>query len=100
MGKIQNGVASEYEMPGETESYKTKSKLLVKNHGIPMPDVKPVKVNNDRICSTCTKEDVCMYKRNVLSFVDRIKGLNDSMNMIVDVDIRCKKWSGSFVNYR
>ena len=28
----------------------------------PMPNVKPLASNGDRICNTCNKEDVCMYK--------------------------------------
>ena len=91
MGNIYNGVASEYEMPG----------MLPKtNCNIPMPNVKRPKSDSDRICNTCNKEDVCMYKENLAQATKEITQISDRVNVFIDTDIRCKKWSGKVVNTR
>ena len=89
--KIINGVASEFEMPG---------KLSKTNCNIPMPNVKPPASNGDRICDTCNKEDVCMYKSELVKAAKDITQISERKNVFIDTDIRCKKWSGKVVNAR
>lgn len=91
MGDIYNGVASEYEMPG---------KLPKTNCNIPMPSVKPPRSDGDRICNTCNKEDVCMYKKDLTQAAKEITQISERPNVFIDADIRCKKWSGKAVNTR
>lgn len=50
------------------------------------------KRNNDRICNTCAKEDVCMYKGELARAAKEINKLSEGENLFVDVDIKCKKW--------
>ena len=89
--KIINGVASEFEMPG---------KLSKTNCNIPIPNVKPPANNGDRICDTCNKEDVCMYKGELAQAAKEITQISERVNVFIDTDIRCKKWSGKVVNAR
>ena len=89
--KIINGVASEFEMPG---------KLSKTNCNIPMPNVKPPASNGDRICDTCNKEDVCMYKGELAQAAKEITKISERVNVFIDTDIRCKKWSSKVVNTR
>ena len=89
--KIINGVASEFEMPG---------KLPKTNCNIPMPNVKRPKSDGDRICNTCNKEDVCMYKKDLAQAAKEITQISERVNVFIDTDIRCKKWSGKVVNTR
>lgn len=89
--KIFNGVASEFEIPG---------KLPKTNYNIPMPSVKPPASNGDRICDTCNKEDVCMYKGELAQAAKEITQISERKNVFIDTDIRCKKWSGKVSNYR
>ena len=84
--KIINGVASEFEMPG---------KLSKTNCNIPMPNVKPPASNGDRICDTCNKEDVCMYKGELAQVAKEITQISERVNVFIDTDIRCKKWDGN-----
>ena len=88
---VINGVASEYEMPW---------KLPKTNCNIPMPNVKRPKSDGDRICNTCNKEDVCMYKKDLEQAVKEIAQISERPNVFIDTDIRCKKWSGKVVNTR
>lgn len=67
---------------------------------VPMPDVKPLSNNGDRICNTCNKEDVCMYKGELGQAAKEITQISERTNVFVDVDIKCKKWSGKVSNYR
>ena len=96
MGEIINGVASEYEMPREPKFYSDDSKLP----NIPIYNVKELKNNGDRICDTCNKEDVCMYKEATNKVIKDIADILDFTNVFIDTDIRCKKWSGKVVNTR
>ena len=89
--KIFNGVASEFEIPG---------KLPKTNFNIPIPNVKPPANNGDRICDTCNKEDVCMYKGELAQAAKEITQISERVNVFIDTDIRCKKWSGKVSNYR
>ena len=95
MGDIINGVASEYEMPNPENS-----KLPRTNCNIPIPNVKPPSNNGDRICDTCNKEDVCMYKSELVKAAKEITQISERVNVFIDTDIRCKKWSGNVVNTR
>lgn len=89
---IINGVASEYEMPREPKLYETES--------FPMPSVKPPASNGDKICNTCNKEDVCMYKAELAQAAKEITQISERTNVFIDTDIKCKKWSGVVSNYR
>ena len=100
MGDIINGVASEYEMPREPKFYHDDSTLPITNCNIPMPSVKPPANNGDRICDTCNKEDVCMYKGELAQAAKEITQISERKNVFIDTDIRCKKWSGKVVNAR
>lgn len=90
---------SEYEIPREPKFYEN-SKLPKTNCDIPMPNVRQPIGSGDRICSTCNKEDVCMYKAELAQATKEITQISERTNVFVDVDIRCKKWSGKVVNYR
>ena len=61
---------------------------------------KPPDSNGDRICDTCNKEDVCMYKGELAQAVKKITQISERVNVFIDTDIRCKKWSGKVSNYR
>lgn len=98
MGDVINGVASEYEMPREPKFYHDDSKLPRTNCNISMPNVKLP--NGDRICDTCNKEDVCMYKSELAQAAKEITQISERVNVFIDTDIRCKKWSGKVSNYR
>ena len=56
--------------------------------------------NNNRICNTCSKEDVCMYKEELAKAVRDIMQISDRINVFIDTDVKCKKWLGKVVNYR
>lgn len=102
MNNINNGVSSEYEMPREPRFYEDESvgRLPKTNCDIPMPNVKPPRGNGDRICNTCNKEDVCMYKAELAQAAQEITQISERENLFIDTDIRCKKWSGQVVNVR
>ena len=61
----------------------------------PMPNVKPLASNGDRICNTCNKEDVCMYKGELSQAAKEITQISERVNVFIDTDIRCKKWDGN-----
>ena len=96
MSDVINGVTSEYEMPREPKFYSDDSKLS----NIPIYNVKELKSNGDRICDTCNKEDVCMYKGELAQAVKEIAQISERKNVFIDIDIRCKKWSGKVSDYR
>ena len=100
MSDVINGVASEYEMPRAPKFYPDDSKLPRTNCNVPMPSVKPPANNGDRICDTCNKEDVCMYKGELAQAAKEITQISERVNVFIDIDIRCKKWSGKVSNYR
>ena len=56
--------------------------------------------SNNRICDTCSKEDVCMYKEELAKAVKDIMQISDRTNVFIDADVKCKKWLGKVVNYR
>ena len=100
MSNVINGVASEYEIPREPKFYLGDSKLPRTNCNIPMPSEKTPVSNGDRICDTCNKEDVCMYKGELAQAAKEITKISERVNVFIDTDIRCKKWSGKVSNYR
>lgn len=103
MDMFNNSVASEYEISREPKLYETESvgSLTKKNCNISMPCVKPPKSDNsDRICDTCIKEDVCMYKGECAQAAKDISLIAERTNVFIDTDIKCKKWSGKISNYR
>lgn len=91
-----SSVASEYEMPREPKFYSDNSKLP----NIPIYNIKELKSNGDRICNTCNKEDVCMYKAELAQAAKEITQISERKNVFIDTDIRCKKWSEKISNYR
>ena len=97
---VINGVASEYEMSREPKFYPNDSKLPITNCNVPMPNVKPPANNGDRICDTCIKADVCMYKGELAQAANEITRISERKNIFINTDIRCKKWSGKVSNYR
>ena len=92
--------SSKYEMPREPKFYPDDSKLPRTNCDISMPSVKMPTSNGDRICDTCNKEDVCMYKGELVKAAKEIAQISERVNVFIDTDIRCKKWSGKISNYR
>ena len=56
--------------------------------------------NNNRICDTCRKEDVCMYKGELAKAVKDIMLISDRVNVFIDTDVKCKKWLGQVINFR
>lgn len=63
-------------------------------------NVKLTSSNGDRICNTCNKEDVCMNKAELAQAAKEITQISERVNVFIDTDIRCKKWSGKVVNTR
>lgn len=76
------------------------SNLPKTNCNIPMTPVKQPASNGDRICDTCNKEDVCMYKGELAQAAKEITQISERTNVFIDIDIKCKKWSGVVSNYR
>ena len=56
--------------------------------------------NNNKICDTCCKDDVCMYKEELAKAVKDIMLISDRVNVFIDTDVKCKKWLGKVVNCR
>lgn len=100
MGDVINGAASEYEMPRNPNFHRKDSGLPQTNLDTPMPNVRQPIGSGDKICSTCNKEDVCMYKAELEQAVKEITRTSESVIAFIDINIRCKKWSGKVVSYR
>lgn len=102
MSNVYNGVASEYELPREPKFYENENvgSLPKTNCNIPMPSVNPPSDNGDRLCNTCDKEDVCMYKMECAQAAKEITKISKRENVFIDTDIRCKKWSRKISNVR
>ena len=62
-------------------------------------NVKPPTSNRDKICDTCIKADVCMYKGELVQAANEIARISERVNVFINTDIRCKNWS-SKTNYR
>jgi len=100
MSEISNGAASEYEMPREPKFYENNIGLPKTNGDIPIPNVRQSIGSGDRICSTCNKEDVCMYKAELAQAAKEITQISERANVFIDTYIQCKKWTGKVANYR
>lgn len=100
MNDIINDTASEHEISRESQFDPYNGKLPRTNCNISMPPVKPPISNGDKICNTCCKEDVCMYKSELEQATKEIAQISDRVNVFIDTDIRCKKWSGHVSNMR
>lgn len=55
--------------------------------------------NNDKICNTCKKKDVCMYKAELEQAIEKITQTLKHTDVFI-VDIKCKKWFPRIVNRR
>ena len=97
---VINGVASEFEMPKMSKFYPNDYKLPRTICNITVPEVKPPASNGNRICDTCNKEDVCMYKGELAKAAKEIIQISERKNIFIDTYICCKKWSGKVSNYR
>lgn len=97
MSNVQNGVASEYEMPREPIFYS--NGLPQTGCDIPMPPVR-TSIGQNHICNTCGKEDVCMYKAECTMAAKDITEISERTNVFINTDIRCKKWIGKMINLR
>jgi len=47
-----------------------------------------------RICNTCVKKDVCMYKPQVEKAEADINKISERPNVCIEVSIKCKHWLG------
>lgn len=56
--------------------------------------------NNDRICNTCCKEDVCIYKGELAQAAKEITKISERENVFINTRIVCDKWLGGIINYR
>ena len=64
-------------------------------------NVKPPTSNRDKICDTCIKADVCMYKGELVQAANEIARISERINVFINTDIRCKNWSSKKIsNYR
>ena len=74
------------------------SKLPKTNCNISMPTVKSLNDNN-HICNNCNKADVCRYKDDLNNAVRDINSISERVNVFIDVNIKCKMWSGKTITY-
>ena len=56
--------------------------------------------DGNRICNSCKKNDVCMYKSELERAVTDIKNVSERTNVFIETNIMCKNWLGEIVNYR
>lgn len=56
--------------------------------------------DNNRICNSCKKNDVCMYKSELERAVTDINQVSERTNVFINTNIMCKHWLGEIVNYR
>ena len=54
----------------------------------------------NKVCDTCCKADVCMYKGETAKAFADIKTIEDRVNVFINVSIKCKNWAGHIVNTR
>ena len=66
----------------------------------PKIDIPLAKSGTGRLCNTCNKADVCKYKDDTLSEVEKLFNVTESINAFLDVQVSCKKWSGTVNNVR
>ena len=53
--------------------------------------------DNDRICNTCYKEDVCMYKGELAQAAKEITKISERENVFINTRIICSKWLGTTI---
>ena len=97
---INDGVASEYEMPRVPTFYPDESKLPKTNLNIPMPTEKQPLGSGDRVCDTCVKGDVCMLCSDLHKAMNDIKDISGRTGVFIDTTVKCQKWAGKVVNPR
>jgi len=51
-----------------------------------------------KLCDTCNKSDVCMYKKDVATIVHGIKELTKYNENLIDTSSNCKKWGAGQSN--
>lgn len=76
------------------------SNLLISDSVISESSTKPPTSNNNKVCDTCIKEDVCMYKEELNKALRDITDISGRVNVFIDTDIKCKKWCEKVINYR
>ena len=54
--------------------------------------------DGDRLCGTCNKADVCMYKGEVAQAAKEITQIAEQGKLKLETDIRCPKWYGEYTN--
>lgn len=66
-----------------------------------MPNINSPKFTNNRICGTCEKADVCMYREDTISTYKEIKEKEENKaNVFIETSVTCKKWLGTINNIR
>lgn len=96
----QDSESCKYELPREPKFYENENAGTLPKINCNIPMLKPLSNDGDRLCNTCNKEDVCMYKGECAQAVKEITKISERENVFIDTDIRCKKWSGEVSNYR
>lgn len=56
--------------------------------------------DGNRICNSCQKNDVCMYKTEFEKAVVDINKISERINVFIKTNITCENWLGEIVNYR
>ena len=90
MENINNSVASGYEIPREPKFYEYQ----------PMPLIRHIDNKSNKVCDTCCKADVCMYKGETAKAFMDIKDITDRVNVFVNVNIQCKNYAEQVVGVR
>jgi len=52
-------------------------------------------MTSTKMCDTCAKEDVCLYKDDMLKEAVAIKANEEVTNLPMDVTITCRKYLGT-----
>ena len=59
------------------------------------PEDKNISNSENKVCDTCIKEDVCLYKNECKAAVDAINDISSKKNVFIDTAIKCKKWNSN-----
>ena len=102
-GQVTGDIANKYahrvqELPREPKFYP--NELPQTSCNIPMPNVKPLASNGDRVCDTCIKEDVCVLCNELNKAINEIKDISGRTGVFIDTTVKCQKWSGKIANMR
>ncbi|MEY8515352.1 hypothetical protein AALC25_00220 [Lachnospiraceae bacterium 29-84] len=54
----------------------------------------------NKLCDSCTKEDVCKYKEQVTQAGRDIMAIAGMKNKLLKLKMDCEKWSGVDIAYR